>query len=191
MMIEGDLSDTDEPVESIRPEELKERIDSDETVFIVDVRSEGNFNEWHIDDENVNSVIYPYFQLLDRIPKDLLVDLPKTQNITVLCAKGGSSETVAEQLSDNDYDIIHLEHRMNGWARIYEYTELDVDVNATVAQSRRPSSGCLAYLVASGDEAAIIDPLRAFTDEYEQDADAFELELGPNNCAASEEVLTN
>lgn len=176
-MTEEDRSDTDESVESITPEELKERIDSGENVFILDVRSEEDFDEWHIDGENVTIVNYPYFQLLDRIPKDLLSDLPHTQKITVLCAKGGSSEMVAEQLEDNDYDATHLERGMKDWARIYEYTELDVDIDATVAQYQRPSSGCLAYLVASGDEAAIIDPLRAFINEYEQDAHTFGIEL--------------
>jgi glyoxylase-like metal-dependent hydrolase (beta-lactamase superfamily II) len=46
------------------------------------------------------------------------------------------------------------------------YTELTTDADATVLQFRRPSSGCLAYLVVSGDEAAVIDPLSAFAREY-------------------------
>ena len=176
-MTEGNLSDADEPVESITPEELKEGIDSGGDVFILDARSEGDFEAWHIDGKNVELVNYPYFQLLDGIPEDLLTGLPEEQQITVLCAKGGSSEMVAEQLEDEGYDVNHLERGMKGWARIYEYTELDVNIDATVAQYQRPSSGCLAYLVVSGAEAAIIDPLRAFTDQYKQDAHAFGTEL--------------
>ncbi|RRJ29527.1 MBL fold metallo-hydrolase [Halocatena pleomorpha] len=162
-------SESTETVASTTPTELKARIDSGEDVFILDVRSEADFEEWHIDGENTDIVNYPYFELLDDIPEDLHAELPDDQRITVLCAKGGSSELVAEHLDDDGYDVNHLERGMKGWARIYDYQELDADVDATVAQYRRPSSGCLAYLIVSDGEAAIIDPLRAFVDEYVQD----------------------
>ncbi|MUV61331.1 MBL fold metallo-hydrolase [Halobacterium sp. CBA1126] len=171
-MTEAEDREVDETVASTTPAELKQRIDSGENVFILDARSESDFEEWHIDGENVDVVNYPYFELLDEIPEDLHEQLPDDRRITVLCAKGGSSELVADNLEDAGYDVDHLERGMKGWARIYEYQELDVDVDATVAQYRRPSSGCLAYLVASDGEAAVVDPLRAFTDEYEQDARA-------------------
>ena len=176
-MTEGTPPDTEEEVESITPEGLKDRIDSGEDVFILDARSEGDFDEWHIGGENVEIANYPYFQLLDRIPEDLLVDLPGDQKITVLCAKGGSSEMVAEPLEEEGYDVNHLARGMKGWARIYEYQELDVDTETTIAQYQRPSSGCLAYLIVDDDEAAVIDPLRAFVDEYIQDAQALGAEI--------------
>ncbi|QLG26513.1 MBL fold metallo-hydrolase [Halorarum halophilum] len=169
-MTEGNHPDTNEPVASITPEELKDRIDSGDDVFLLDARSEGDFEEWHIDGETVDVVNYPYFELLDGIPAELHDTLPHDRRITVLCAKGGSSELVAEHLEAADYDVEHLERGMKGWARVYEYEELDVDADATIAQYRRPSSGCLAYLVVSGGEAAVVDPLRAFADEYVQDA---------------------
>lgn len=176
-MTEGTPPDTKEAVESVRPEELKERIDSGEDIFILDARSEGDFDEWHIDGENVEIVNYPYFKLLDGIPEDLLVDLPGDQQITVLCAKGGSSEMVAKLLEEEGYVVNHLARGMNGWARMYEYQELDVATNTIIAQYQRPSSGCLAYLLVDGDEAAVIDPLRAFIDEYIQDARALGAEI--------------
>ncbi|WP_430506437.1 MBL fold metallo-hydrolase [Haloparvum sp. PAK95] len=160
----------EEQIAAVAPETLKERIDSGEGVFILDARSEGDFEEWHIDGENVEIVNFPYFHLIDEIPGDLHEQLPDDRRITVLCAKGGSSELVAENLEAEGYDVEHLEQGMKGWARIYDYSELDVDADATVAQYRRPSSGCLAYLVVSEGEAAVIDPLRAFTTEYMQDA---------------------
>jgi glyoxylase-like metal-dependent hydrolase (beta-lactamase superfamily II)/rhodanese-related sulfurtransferase len=187
-MTDGNRTTTTRGIESITPENLKERIDGGEDVFLLDVRSSGDFEEWRIEGENVEIVNYPYFQLLDGIPEELLAELPEDRKITVLCAKGGSSEMVAEYLEQEGHDVDHLERGMNGWAGVYEYAELDVhesqgdsvanqneerssdaDINATIAQYRRPSSGCLAYLVVSGGEAAIIDPLRAFTDEYIQD----------------------
>ncbi|MBP1986870.1 glyoxylase-like metal-dependent hydrolase (beta-lactamase superfamily II)/rhodanese-related sulfurtransferase [Halolamina salifodinae] len=172
----SDQPTTDATVASITPEALKDRIDEpDGDVFLLDVRSESDFAEWRI--EGAETVNYPYFELLDGIPEALAEQLPEDRQITVLCAKGGSSEMIAENLQEAGYDVDHLERGMKGWARIYEYQELDVDADATVAQYRRPSSGCLAYFVADGDEAAVIDPLRAFTDEYVQDARALGVDL--------------
>jgi len=167
----------DETVETVTPERLKERIDAGEDVFLLDVRNEDDYAEWHIDGGTVESVNYPYFELLDGIPESLQAALPDDRRITVLCAKGGSSEMVAESLEDAGYTVEHLERGMKGWARLYEYDELDTDGEATVAQYRRPSSGCLAYLVVSDGEAAVIDPLRAFAAEYVQDARALGADL--------------
>jgi glyoxylase-like metal-dependent hydrolase (beta-lactamase superfamily II)/rhodanese-related sulfurtransferase len=165
-------TDTDEPVATIAPEALRERIEAGEDVFVLDARSEADFEEWRIEGETVEVVNYPYFELLEEIPEDLREDLPEDRRITVLCAKGGSSELVAENLEAEGYEVEHLERGMKGWARVYEYRELDVDADATIAQYQRPSSGCLAYLVVSDGEAAVIDPLRAFANEYVQDARA-------------------
>ncbi|WP_135302008.1 MBL fold metallo-hydrolase [Haloarcula amylovorans] len=176
-MTQGANPDTSETVASTTPAELKARIDRGEDVFILDARSEGDFEEWRIDGESVDVVNYPYFQLLDGIPEDLHEELPDDQRITVLCAKGGSSEMVAEHLEDEGYEVDHLERGMKGWARIYEYQELDAANDVTVAQYQRPSSGCLAYLVVSDGEAAVVDPLRAFADEYVQDAKALGADL--------------
>ena len=176
-MTKGTPPHAEEEVESITSDELKEHIDSGEDIFILDTRSEGDFDEWHIGGENVEIVNYPYFQLLDEIPEDLLVDLPGNQKITVLCAKGGSSEMVAEFLEEERYDVNHLQRGVKGWARMYESQELDVDTETTITQYQRPSSGCLAYLLVDGDEAAVIDPLRAFVDEYIQEAQALGAEI--------------
>jgi glyoxylase-like metal-dependent hydrolase (beta-lactamase superfamily II) len=67
---------------------------------------------------------------------------------------------------------------MNGWARIYErYVVADYDGPGTLYQYQRPSSGCLGYLLVSGGEAAVVDPLRAFTDRYLADAAELGAEL--------------
>ncbi|WP_251343798.1 MBL fold metallo-hydrolase [Haloplanus halophilus] len=171
----SDNASTDERVATVTPDALLERIDGGEDVFVLDVRSEDAFEQWHIDRADV--VNRPYFELLDGIPSDLREELPADRRITVLCAKGGSSEMVARTLGDAGFDAEHLEGGMNRWARLYEYSELDVDGDATVAQYRRPATGCLAYLVASAGEAAVIDPLRAFTDEYVRDARALGADL--------------
>lgn len=173
-----DLPELDTDVPVIEPETLKERIDDGEALTILDNRVQSEHEEWRIEGENVSHVNIPYFEFLDDdLGEDLFEDLPEDEEFVVLCAKGSSSEYVAGLLIEEGYDAVALERGMNGWASIYEYTELDTDGDAVVAQYQRPSSGCLAYLIVDGDEAAVVDPLRYFSDEYVQDAKAMGAEL--------------
>ena len=167
-----DFPTPDADVESVTPEALKDRIDSGEDVTILDTRMQSDYEEWHIEGENVTSINVPYFEFLDEdIDADVLDSIPADEHVTVLCAKGGASEYVAGTLVERGYDVDHLEDGMNGWASIYERETVSrYDGAGTLYQYQRPSSGCLGYLLVSDGEAAIVDPLRAFTDRYLADA---------------------
>ncbi len=174
-----DFPTPDADVESVTPETLKSRIDDGESVTILDTRMSSDYEEWRIEGENVESINVPYFHFLDEeLDEDVLDDVPEDREVTVLCAKGGASEYVAGTLTERGYDVHHLEDGMNGWARIYETVEVtDYDGAGTLLQYQRPSSGCLGYLVYDGGEAAVIDPLRAFTDRYLDDAEELGVDL--------------
>lgn len=174
-----DFPTPDADVESVAPERLKERIDAGEDVTLLDTRMESEYEEWHVDGETVTSINIPYFEFLDDdVDDDVLAQVPDDREVTVLCAKGGSSEFVAGALAERGYDVNHLEDGMNGWARIYEAVEVDAyDGAGTLVQYQRPSSGCLGYLIYDGGEAAVVDPLRAFTDRYLADANDLGVEL--------------
>ena len=177
-MTADDFPTPDVAVDSIDPATLKDRIDTGEDVFLFDTRAADDFDEWQITGENVEIVNIPYFEFLTGdIDEDLVSDIPDDREVTVLCAKGGSSEYVAGLLKERDYTVNHLEDGMQGWARIYEWHELDADTEATILQYQRPSSGCLAYLIVSDGEAAVIDPLRAFTEKYVADVQAHDADL--------------
>src|SRR6056297_1580928 len=174
-----DFPTPDADVESITPESLKARIDDGESVTLLDARMASDYEEWKIDGENVESINVPYCEFLDEeIDDDVLPQVPEDEHVTVLCAKGGASEYVAGALADRGYDVDHLEDGMNGWASIYEAHEVtEYEGRGTLIQYQRPSSGCLGYMVYDDDEAAIIDPLRAFTDRYLDDADELGVDL--------------
>ena len=157
-----------EPVESISPAELKQRIDSGEQVTVLDTRKADEYERWHISDETVVSYNIPYTVFQDdRLDEDDLAELPTDRQITAVCAIGKSSEYVAGILNERGYDVVHLADGMAGWARIYEAVEVTrYDGAGSVWQYQRPSSGCLGYFVVDGGEAAVVDPLRAFTDRY-------------------------
>ncbi|MFC7203734.1 MBL fold metallo-hydrolase [Haloferax namakaokahaiae] len=173
-----DLPELSVEVPVIDPETLKARIDSGEELTILDTRMPADFEEWRIEGENLTYVNVPYFEFLDDdLDDSVFTDLPEDEEFVTLCAKGTSSEYVAGRLIEEGYDVVALERGMNGWAAIYEYTELETAGHALVAQYQRPSSGCLAYLIVDGDEAAVVDPLRHFADEYVADAKALGAEL--------------
>ncbi|WP_222913291.1 MBL fold metallo-hydrolase [Natrinema sp. SYSU A 869] len=170
-MDDMDLPMPDVEIESVSPDELKDRIDAGEDVTLLDTRMESEYDEWKIDGETVESINIPYFEFLDdEVDDDVLAQIPDDREITTLCAKGSSSEYVAATLKERGYDVDHLEDGMNGWARIYERVEVErYDGSGTLYQYQRPSSGCLGYLIVDGGEAAVIDPLRAFTARYLED----------------------
>ncbi|WP_459890470.1 MBL fold metallo-hydrolase [Halostagnicola bangensis] len=171
-MNDMDFPTADVEIESVTPAELKGRIDGGENVTLLDARMESDYEEWRIDGENVDSINVPYFEFLDEdLDEDVLAQIPDDREVTVLCAKGGASEFVAGSLKERGYNVNHLEDGMNGWARIYERVEVErYDGTGALYQYQRPSSGCLGYFVVDGNEAAVIDPLRAFTDRYFEDA---------------------
>jgi glyoxylase-like metal-dependent hydrolase (beta-lactamase superfamily II)/rhodanese-related sulfurtransferase len=174
-----DFPTPDVAVETVAPETLKNRIDAGEDLTLLDVRMHSDYEEWRIDGETVTSINVPYYEFLeDEIDEDVLGRIPDDREVTVLCAKGGASEYVAGRLTEGGYDVDHLEDGMNGWASIYESVEVTGYGGAgTLLQYRRPSSGCLGYLLHDGGEAAIIDPLRAFTERYLADAEELGVDL--------------
>jgi glyoxylase-like metal-dependent hydrolase (beta-lactamase superfamily II)/rhodanese-related sulfurtransferase len=159
-------------VETVAPSELKAQIDAGEEITLLDTRMNSEYETWRIDGDSVQSINVPYFEFLDEEIADSVLDqLPDDRELTIVCAKGGASEYVAGTLADRDYDVNHLEDGMNGWASIYEAVEVtDYDGAGTLLQYQRPSSGCLGYLLYDDGEAAVVDPLRAFTDRYLDDA---------------------
>lgn len=174
-----DFPTPDVDVETVDPESLKDRIDAGEDVTLLDARMQSDYEEWRIDGENVTSINVPYFEFLeDEVDEEILDQIPDDREVTVLCAKGGASEFVAGTLAELGYEVNHLEDGMNGWASIYEAVEVDrYEGTGTLLQYQRPSSGCLGYFLYDDGEAAIIDPLRAFTDRYLEDADELGVDL--------------
>ena len=167
--------------EAITPEELQRRLDSSEPVTVLDTRNREEVEAWAIDGPAVERHQVPYAKFLsakvtggaaDLLPEDVV------EPVIAVCPRGEASDEVAELLRGEGVDAVNLAGGMEGWARVYTARELPAAATgeATVVQYRRPSSGCLAYLVvsgASGDdgrEAAVIDPLRAFADRYAADA---------------------
>lgn len=170
--IDADRSTRDDG--AVDPRFVYEHIRDGEPVTILDVRGPSEFEEWRIDGPTVESVNVPGTEFETGLTEDLLDELPDGEPLIVVCAKGISSEVIAEQLRGEGVDARNMAEGMEGWARVYVSNRIDrYDGNGTLYQYHRPSSGCLGYLLVSDGEAAVFDPLRAFVDRYREDvADA-------------------
>jgi thiosulfate/3-mercaptopyruvate sulfurtransferase len=163
--------------EAISPAELQRRLDAGEPVTILDTRDRDEVEAWAIDGPSVERHHVPYAKFLAARVTGGAADLLSTdvgEPVVAVCPRGEASDEVAELLRSNGVDAVNLAGGMEGWARVYTAHELPDDATgtATVVQYRRPSSGCLGYLVVAdtpdddGREAAVVDPLRAFADRY-------------------------
>ncbi|SEN81241.1 Glyoxylase, beta-lactamase superfamily II [Halorientalis persicus] len=152
-------------VPEITPAELYRRIEAGEPVTIVDVRQPHEYEKWRIEGQAAETVNVPDRKLSRTDPADVIEGLP-TENVVTVCGTGKISRSSARHLRRGDVDAENLAGGMEAWADLSVHTELDTDADATVLQFRRPSSGCLSYLVISEDEAAVVDPLLAFVEEY-------------------------
>jgi len=158
------------PVDSVSPADLSRAIDAGEPVRLLDVRNRDEVDEWRIDGPSVERTTIPYMKWLQADVRDTVADraaeIPGEGPVTVVCARGEASAYVAGLLTQQGVEARNLADGMDGWAHVYEVTEVAHDGAATVLQYRRPSSGCLGYLLVGDGEAAVVDPLRAFADRY-------------------------
>ncbi len=158
--------------DSLSADALATRLDRDEAVTLLDTRNRSEIDEWRIDAPSLTRVEVPYMKFLaaraSGAPADLLpADIPEP--VVAVCARGEASDEVAAMLREAGVDAVNLAGGMEGWARVYRATDRSIE-GALLRQYRRPSSGCLAYLLVADGEALVVDPLRTFADRYVTDA---------------------
>ncbi len=155
-------------------EELHRRLQAGEELFVFDVRNEDEFESWRLEGRRpLPTVNVPYYEMLEVDEFDDVVDtfkafldqkwaakLPRETPILAVCAKGDTSEYVAEALRRLDFQAFNLAGGTAAWGDHYVIRPVVESAELTILQVSRPARGCLSYLVASGDRAVVIDPLR-------------------------------
>jgi glyoxylase-like metal-dependent hydrolase (beta-lactamase superfamily II)/rhodanese-related sulfurtransferase len=153
----------------ITAEQLAKKVFNKEKLFILDVRNESDFNDWKVEGENFTYLNVPYFELIDGI-EPIADQVPKDQAVVIICAKGGSSVFVGDQLVEAGFTNIYtLEDGMKAWSEHLEKVKIYEDDKIKVYQFIRVGKGCLSYMIVSDDEALIIDSAR-FVDHYIESA---------------------
>lgn len=146
---------------TISVKELARKVMDHEEVFILDARNTDEFDDWKIEGRNVEIINEPYFELLEGV--DSIKDrLPKDKDLFVICAKGGSSEFVAEQIEEAGFkNVYSVEGGMKEWSEHLEPVKIgELKNGGSLYQFVRIGKGCLSYLVESNGEAALFDTNR-------------------------------
>jgi glyoxylase-like metal-dependent hydrolase (beta-lactamase superfamily II)/rhodanese-related sulfurtransferase len=154
--------------------DLLERLQRRDRFFVVDVRNRDEFEKLRLEGRApLPALNAPYFEMLELggkeemldsviayIERDLAGQLPSGMPILAVCAKGDTSEIVAQGLRRLGYPTANLQGGMRAWGEHYATRSLAEAEDLAVFQVSRPARGCLSYLVASAGEAIVIDPLR-------------------------------
>ena len=189
-MVEKTMSEPQSRRADWTVEELERRLSAEDDFYLFDVRNRDEFEAGPIEGKRpIPTVNVPYFEMLewgeafdfvesvvDYVEAKLADELPRDKEILAVCAKGDTSEYVAEALGKLGYDARHLEGGTQAWGDFYTSRPVVEDEELSIYQVARPARGCLSYLVASNGKAAVIDPLR-HVEHYVRLAERLGLEI--------------
>ena len=150
--------------------ELKQKIDRDDEVYILDVRTPQEYRAWKISyNKYKDPPLIPIDQLLSST-QVAMEHLPKDKEIITVCSHGNRSMMAARVLSQFGYDVKSLKGGMAQWNNIYDIAMMpdSENLSATIWQVRRVSKGCMGYIVGSNNDknAVAIDPTCAIEDSF-------------------------
>jgi len=133
---------------------LREWLEEDKPVFILDVRPKEQRDEWQIP----GSLYLDAYKRLNEGDASVMdeVTIPKNVEVVTVCAAGKTSEIAANELRKKGIDAHSLEGGMKGWSLAWNTAALKFE-NFEITQVRRTGKGCLSYLISSNNEAAIVD----------------------------------
>lgn len=147
------------PITQVDSAALKCELDKSADLFILDLRNEDEFADWRIEGKQpVTTLNIPYFVFLED-EEGSTARLPKDREITLVCAKGGASNYVAELLLDKGYRARNLEGGLLAWSDLYvpQIVRTEESDGLLLIQIARVSKGCLSYIVGSQGEALVVD----------------------------------
>jgi glyoxylase-like metal-dependent hydrolase (beta-lactamase superfamily II) len=142
--------------------ELYAELRRGDRLCILDVRNEEEFTSWRIEAPHPVPLLHiPYFAFLED-EAECVARVPRDCDITVVCAKGGSSAFVAGVLLQHGLRARNLQGGMIAWGDLHVSIPIPRPKGSEVAviQVNRVGKRCLSYAVASQGEALIIDPSR-------------------------------
>jgi glyoxylase-like metal-dependent hydrolase (beta-lactamase superfamily II) len=154
---------SDSPViDEITPDKLYRDILRGNPPYILDVRNEDEFAHWVIEGLPADSLLnIPYFAFLED-EEGCLKKVPRGRDVTVVCAKGGSSAFVASMLAQHGIRARNLRGGMIAWGDLHVTTRLASPQTSSLSlfQINRVGKRCLSYVVVSDGDALAIDPAR-------------------------------
>jgi glyoxylase-like metal-dependent hydrolase (beta-lactamase superfamily II)/rhodanese-related sulfurtransferase len=138
----------------IKAENLKQKIDRGEDIFILDVRTSEEHKAWNISyDKYKDSSLIP---IDDLSSPSALTRIPRDKEIVTFCAHGNRSMSAARMLSQLGYNAKSIKGGLDSWNDVYDIaTIFPIDSSNSsssgirIWQLRRVSKGCMTHVVSS------------------------------------------
>lgn len=155
------MGQSQDPSLQISARELKGLLDAQRVQFLFDLRGEAEFAAWRIEGRApVETLNIPTVDFVGEEEK-YLDRLPRDRRIVIVCPHGDASLYSAGILRERGFDAVSLAGGMDAWSVFYEIHP--VPGQPLLRQLHRPARGCLAHVIVSGGEAAVVDPPRHLT----------------------------
>ena len=141
----------------IETETLREWLDAQQPVTVLDVRTDDDRAQWAIPGSvHLNA----YEALRAGLPGPIAdAAFPRDRPVVTVCNGGLVSQTAADVLAERGFDARSLTGGMKAWSLAWNAADVPLaDASVRVIQVRRTGKGCLSYIVGSTSEAAVIDP---------------------------------
>jgi len=142
---------------ALSAEALRQALEDGDPVTVLDVRPAEDRQEWWIP----GSVHYDAYEALGRGDPDALagLELPADRPVVIVCRAGVVARDAARSLARRGLEASYLSGGMQAWSHAWNHAMVaGVGPDTTLIQVRRTGKGCLSYVIASGGEAAVIDP---------------------------------
>lgn len=145
-------------MKEITVDELARRLESGEHLTILDIREANEFDDWRIH----NSLNIPMYNAINA-GQDTVVDeasgkLTNDKPVVTVCRMGNTSQVAASRLEALGFDAFSLKGGIHDWTNAWSVASIDADGPFELIQIRRNGKGCLAYILASDGQAAVVDP---------------------------------
>ena len=103
----------------ISPQQLKQKMQEEKQVVILDVRAADKYENEHIEGSSIESINIPKNNIFDSTNEEARIDsltsLPKDQEIIVTCTTGNSAKKCAAILKEKNFDVTVLEGGITAW----------------------------------------------------------------------------
>lgn len=100
-------------IKKLGPKEIDDRLKGDNNIFLVDVRSEDKYNEYHL--KNATNIPKTKIFEMNTLENNVEPLIPKDKDIVVVCTTGNSATKCAKILAEQNYNVTVLDGGITAW----------------------------------------------------------------------------
>lgn len=141
-------------IASIDTNTLRNWLETGKQISILDIRPIPERAEWFIP-QSIHLDAYSKLKIKDENALQGL-HLDKSIPVVAVCASGKTSMIAAELLKKYGYETYSLKDGMKGWSLAWNKAVVQFE-DYQIVQLRRTGKGCLSYIIASENNAIVVD----------------------------------